>query len=135
MIEAPSPEREIVEHGSILGANPNHRLVLLFISASGGAGWNFHQLVWQQKHGFEWQAYQTISAAQFQQGSAFRRWVSELQSFDPASSAAIVRVGEVDSFDPHYYRAVYTWRLLHLPTLALEVLQRCSDPFEPYARG
>ena len=134
-MDTPPSEPEIVEHGSILGADPNHRLVLLFVSVLEGAGWDFYQLVWQQKRGTEWQAHQTISAAQFQEGSPFRRWVSKLCSFDPASSTAIVRVGEVDSLDPHYHRAIYTWRSLRLPTLELRILQRCSDPFEPYARG
>jgi hypothetical protein len=131
MIEEQSPDSEIVERKVTYGSDPNHRLVLRYVSVLNGAGWDFYELDWQQKIGSEWLKHHSISAEGFQLGSSLRRWVCEISSFDPTDASAILQIGSVDS-DQRNHKAVYAWGLLHLYTLDLQLLQVCADPFEPY---
>jgi hypothetical protein len=132
MIEEKSPESETVERTVTHGSDPNHRLILRFVSVLNGAGWDFYELDWQQKIGSEWRRHHSISAEEFQVGSSLRRWVCEISSFNPTNASAIVQIGSMDSDDPRYHEARYAWGLLHLYTLDLQILQVCADPFEPY---
>jgi len=131
----PLPERDIREHGALVGSDPSNRLVLFYIPVLDGAGWDFHELVWFRLGSGAWQSVVIITAEQFQRGSNLRRWVSKLHSFNSDSGSAVVQVGEVDSPDPRNHGVLYTWRSLHLPTLELRTLQHCSDPFDSYAGG
>jgi hypothetical protein len=133
MIEMPLPERRIQERDAVAGSDSSNRLVLFYVSVMDGAGHDFHELVWFKLIAREWQAVVTISSELFQSGSGLTRWISDLHSFNSNDGTAIIQVAEVDSPDPNFHKAVYTWRSLHLPTLELRTIQQCSDPFEPYA--
>ena len=135
MIEMLLPERDIHEHGEVAGSDYSNRLILFYVKSLGGPGHNFHELVWFRLIARELHPVITISSAQFQSASSLRRWVCELYSFNSDEGTAIIRVGEVDSPDPNYHNAIYTWRLLHLRTLEMRTLQQCSDPFDSYTGG
>lgn len=133
MIDEKFPDSNVIERDVLYSSDSRHRLSLRFVSVLNGAGWDFYELDWQQNAGSEWYSHHLISAEEFQVGSSSNRWVCKLFSFDPTSSSAIVQICWADSPDPRHYKAVYAWGLLHLFTLEFQVLQVCSDPFEPYS--
>jgi len=132
MFEEEIPGFNAIVRAVAYGSAPNHRLTLRYVPVSGRTDWDFFSLDWQQKIGSEWYNYYSISAEYFQFGSSLSRWISDLFSFNPTTSSAIVQIASADSPDLHRYKVVYTWARLHLFSLELQTLQICFDPLEPY---
>jgi hypothetical protein len=120
--------------GEIVGKDGVHRLRLLYLYTRRGKGWNFHSLVWQRRHGREWQQRAVISRDAFESGTDRHRWISELHSFDPHTGRAVIKVAEGDqpktARDIHY---IYSWREWDIAADS-EVcfIKVCADPFEAF---
>jgi hypothetical protein len=85
---APNQKGEVF--GQVADEAGNHQLVLRFVEVEWptkgkGKAYDFYSLTWEAKDGAKWTEGVVISCADFQKGSLRRRWVSKIQSFDPAS--------------------------------------------------
>ena len=97
-------------------------------------GLEFLELVWLSVDGEAWKRNATITAARFQEGTPYRRWIEDLHFFDRVGMKAIVRVAEADNVTHKGYNVQRSWRLLSLRgDLEMTVLQRCSHPREAFA--
>lgn len=132
MIEESSPEIPGKDPFVQQGSNPANRLVLAFQADESGRGSCFHDLRWFVEQASGWTLHRSISNKAFQAGSSLRRWISELHSFDSDKGVAIIKVGQADAAGSEY-KVNYFWMSLNLNDMELELLRRCSDPFEGYA--
>jgi hypothetical protein len=113
-----------------------NRLALIYVSTGPGPGPNsvsfdFQSLVWRTKAGTNWVDRVVISKTDFQASAAHNRWISALESFDPSTGNAIIKVAE--GGDTNGSKVVYSWREWSMISNAeVRVLRVCKDPFEPY---
>lgn len=94
----------------------------------------FISLVWQTKTSSNWVTKITISNAAFQGTNRTERWISGIDSFDPTSGVAIIRVAEADApLNSKTINYVYSWREWNLLTNGeVRLLSICKTPFEKY---
>lgn len=78
-----------------------------------------------------------ISKAAFQETSATERWINGIDSFDPASGIAIIRVAEADApMGSKVINYAYSWREWNLLTNSeVRLLRVCEHPFEKYQKA
>ena len=113
-----------------------NRLALIYVSTGLGPGPNsesfdFHSLVWRTKTGTNWIDHAVITKTDFETGVARRRWISELDSLDPSTGNAIIKVAE--GGDTNGSRVVYSWREWSvISNIEVRVLRICKEPFEPF---
>ena len=114
------------------------RLVLKYVPTpvlpNGGSGYDFDSLVLERQDGDLWSEHAVITQQQFEAGTDRRRWVSELDSFDPSTSNAIIKVAEGNaSKDSEIVSYVYSWREWSLRTNGeVRFIRVCIDPFEKF---
>jgi hypothetical protein len=128
------PDSSIVEVASV-DSGAGERLSLRYAKVSDRLGSDFFELAWLRRAGVSWEHVASLSAAQFQAGCETRRWVSNLHSFCPGEGKAILQVAETTALGANY-QVAYSWRAFSwLPggVVNLQLLQHCTDPFEPYA--
>jgi hypothetical protein len=120
------PEREIVS------AEGQNRLSLFYIAE--GFGQDFHSLQWDCRATDAWREKLSLTRKQFQGLHPYRRWVTKLHSFAPATGIAIVQVAEGDRpIDPPASCSfLYSWRAWDLlKNIEVKKLKDCKDPFDP----
>ena len=126
-----SPPTEVIRSGK-------HRLTMKYVPAGpipgGGNGFDFHSLIWETENGDFWSNRVVITEQQFQAGSTRARWVSDLDSFDPKSGNAIIKVAEGNAPTNATNRSVhfiYSWREWNLLTnREVRFIKTCRDPFD-----
>jgi hypothetical protein len=97
----------------------------------GEGGFDFHELVWERNMRGRWRRHKTITAQAFCRDAT--QWIVALHSFDASEGKAIVKVG-ASAETKHKGLVGYSWRSLNLLTPEEPVvLQKCTEPFEPYA--
>src|SRR6266540_5143189 len=101
---------------------------------SNSESFQFRSLVWKVKVGTNWNVRVEITKEQFQSGSSRPRWVSEIHSFDPPTSNAIIKVAEESPQQTNGVIAcVYSWREWNLARNSeVRLLRICKEPFEPF---
>src|SRR5207248_741974 len=84
------------------------------------------------RDGDKWSEKLTIARADFAKGTARRRWISELHSFDSENGHAVVKVGEEQPREPDGSMGVeYSWREWDLlKNCQVRILRVCQSPFE-----
>ena len=127
---------KIVDSETIEHTNGTDRLVLRDIESriSEGTAYDFHSLVWERSDGQSWSAVVEIDAEEFQGGSRHLRWISEIESLDPNTGHAVIKVAEGDA--PEGSKSVsyvYSWREWDLnANKEIKTIRICVDPFEPF---
>jgi|GEM_PF-2912934 len=115
-----------------------NRLVLNYtpvgLALFGSRRYEFKSLVWQTKTSSNWGDKIIISKAAFQGTGPKERWISRIDSFDPASGIATIRVAEADSpINSKNILYVYSWREWSLLTNGeIQLLRICTNPFEQF---
>src|SRR5262245_37864692 len=76
-----------------------NRLALIYVSVGQGPRPNierfdFHSLVWRTKSGTDWIDRIVITKADFEAGAVHGRCIRELESFNPDTGIAIIKVAE-----------------------------------------
>ena len=84
----------LISGGEVLNSEGDHRLCLF--DTANGFGQEFHSLRWDCAVMGGWHSKLRITKKQFQGRHAYRRWVSQLHSFTPATGVAVIRVAEGD---------------------------------------
>jgi hypothetical protein len=134
MFESRLPGYKVRTLRSVFGSDLHNWLSLRFLWAPDGCPAYFHDLVWLQRNGDEWDSELVISHFQFQDPSILKRWIHDLHSFNSIEATAIIKVGEANT--PSLSTSFnYTWRRLALRSMDTQVLQHCCPPLEPYAGG
>jgi hypothetical protein len=133
------PNQKVKEFETITDEAGNNQLVLQFVQRDfpmkgEGRAYDFHSLDWEIKDGAKWVRKVAISRDDFQKGCQRRRWVSKLQSFEPTTGRAILRIGEDGLLDAAGDTHVtYTWREWDvLKNQEVRVIRVCQDPFESF---
>jgi hypothetical protein len=118
------------------------RLTLKYVSTgpvpgapAGTIGSDFHSLVWESEEGDFWRERAVITKQQFEAGTNRERWVSALDSFDPKTGNAVIKVAEsnVPTNIQGVVSIIYSWRKWNLLTNAeVQFIRVCRDPFEKY---
>lgn len=122
----------------VLDDSGNHKLVVERIRSQspGGQGYgiDWTALVWMVKQGGEWTEKRRITQDDFQSGSNRRRWIVEVDRFDPDAGTAIVKIAEGDApFDAERVRYNYSWREWNLLTNGeIRVIRVCKDTLEKF---
>lgn len=112
-----------------------NRLALIYVSTGPGPtpnsqSFDFHSLAWRTKVGTNWIDRVVITKTDFDADFARSRWVSELDSFDPSTGNAIIKVAEGGVTNGS--RVIYSWREWSMISNAeVRVLRVCKEPFEP----
>lgn len=128
---------KIIDSETIEHTNGTDRLVLRDIESriSEGTAYDFHALVWERSDGQSWSAVVEIDAEEFQGGSRHLRWISEIESLDPNTGHAVIKVAEGDA--PEGSKSVsyvYSWREWDLlENKEVRVLRTVQDPFEAFS--
>jgi len=96
--------------------------------------YDFHSLVWQQLKNGVWVDHATLAKADFQRGSAHRRWISEIHHFDAEKAIAVLKIAEGNA--PENSGAIsyiYSWRTWDVKNnREIATIHICDGPFEPY---
>ena len=87
------------------GKGGKHRLTVHFTGE--GNGGNFHSVIWDVLDGTGWRNHLTITHDEFQPPSKHRRWVRDVQRFNPETGRALIQVAEGDV--AHGDRSVHYW--------------------------
>jgi hypothetical protein len=114
-----------------------HRLTMKYAPSgpvTGGGGFDFESLIWENEDGDFWRERKVITQQQFEMGTDKRRWVNQLHSFNPKTGNAIIKVAEGDApKNSGTVNYVYSWREWNLLTNAeVRLIRVCSNPFEEY---
>ncbi|MGI8481198.1 MAG: hypothetical protein ACR2MF_03920 [Chthoniobacterales bacterium] len=96
--------------------------------------YEFRCLAWQTKASSNWSDKLVISKAAFQGTYPKERWVTGIDSFNPAKGVAIIRVAEADApVNSKTINYIYSWREWNLLTNGeVRLLRICKTPFEKY---
>ncbi len=102
-------------------------------SRPGQKSYDSHSLVWQRLQNGSWSDIVTITQADFQRGTARRRWFSSIHSFDAVAATAIIKVAEAEAPDSAgTIQYVYSWREWDIKNnREIKTIRVCKDPFEP----
>ena len=137
---APNQNTEVF--GTIQDEAGNNQLVLRFVEVEfpigePGKAYDFYSLDWEIKHDAEWIQNIVISRADFQKGCRRRRWVNQVQSFDPDSGRAILLIGEEGLPDADgSMDVIYSWREWDVrKNKEVRLIRVCEDPFESFEKG
>ena len=128
---------KIVDSETIEHTNGTDRLVLRDVESriSGGTAYDFHSLVWERSDGQGWSTVVEIDAQEFRGGSQHLRWVSQIESLDPNTGHAVIKVAEGDA--PEGSKSVsyvYSWREWDLlENVEVRVVRIVQDPFEAFS--
>lgn len=113
-----------------------HRLLLKYTEQPGrdeSIGYDFHSLVWETLDGSAWVQESVITRDEFQAGTDHQRWISEIDSLDPETGHAILKVAEGDNpMNARRIQISYSWREWDLRTnKEVRVIRAIANPFEP----
>lgn len=102
-----------------------------------GAAFDFEALSWERQAEQHWRTIRTISASDFESGSANELFVIQIAQFSAETGRAIIEVGEVVQLpSANGFSVQYSWREWDIArNVELSVLQKCGHPAEPYRRG
>jgi hypothetical protein len=131
---AMAPSSKVEEFGKVTDESGNNQLVLRFVEVDWpnkgeGKAYDFYSLAWEAKEHGKWIVKAAISCADFQKGSQKRRWISQVQSFDPETGRAILRIGE------GHARVTYSWREWDVANnQEVRLIRVCKNPFEPFEK-
>jgi hypothetical protein len=120
----------------IIDKSGTNRLALNYVPV-GDKSWAFHSLAWRIKAGGTWTNRLVITKSEFEGGSQRNRWVSDIQSLDPSTGNAVIKVAEIGlpqtNGNSIWTPCVYSWREWNLTTNGeIRVLRVCKEPFEPF---
>lgn len=128
---------KIVDSETIEHTNGTDRLVLRDVESriSGTTAYDFHSLVWERSNSQGWSTVVEIDAEEFQRSSQHLRWISEIESLDPNTGHAVIKVAEGDA--PEGSKSVsyvYSWREWDLlENEEVRVVRTVQDPFEAFS--
>ena len=96
--------------------------------------YNSHSLVWQRLEESSWTDKIIITQSDFQGSNPNRRWIREIESFDPITSNAILKIAEGDAPQgSNSIKYVYSWREWNIKdNREIKTIRVCKDPFEPF---
>ncbi len=134
-----SPNQQVDVFGKVADETGKYQLVLRYVEVDrpikgGGKAYDFYSLAWEVQHGDKWIEKAVISRADFQKGAQRRRWISNIQSFDPDTSHALLQIGEEGPRDlAGAMHVTYSWREWDVENnREIRVIRVCENPFEAF---
>ena len=126
---------------TVVAPNGKERLIrkdweTVSFSNSEEMSYDSHSLVWQRLNGDNWADYVTIAQDDFQRGCPNRRWIDSIDSFDPKTGIAVLKIAEgTVPENSGFISYIYSWREWDLKAnKEVKTIRVCSDPFEPFEK-